>query len=130
MISVPVGALEFFDQGNTIWVQSPLGGTVMRLKTMGRITTNGECENICSHVDIVVQDDIHICLSEDAKEVTDLERMTQTYDMVGVHYLIEERSEWAQLFLCTAEEQASGDLDKVRRNPFFEFENGKLVSHP
>ncbi len=66
-IKIPVVELEFEEGGNTIWVHNPIGATVLRIKTMGKITTNKECENVCSHSDIIVPDDINICLANDAE---------------------------------------------------------------
>lgn len=68
MIQIPAALIEFVDGGNTIWVHSPNGATILRIKTLGKISVNKECENICSHSDIIVKDDIHICLSDDASE--------------------------------------------------------------
>lgn len=65
MIQIPAALIEFVEGGNTIWVHSPEGATILRIKTMGKITVNHECENICSHSDIIVKDDISICLVEE-----------------------------------------------------------------
>lgn len=59
---IPVALLEFDEGGNTLWVHSPKGETVLRVKTMGRIVVNEKCTNIVSHADIVVKDDIQICV--------------------------------------------------------------------
>jgi hypothetical protein len=68
-VEIPVAMLEFHDNGNTIWVHSPVGATVMRIKTMGKIIVDDTCENVVSHVDIIVQGDIHVCLTNDAMKV-------------------------------------------------------------
>lgn len=86
MIQIPAALIEFNERGNTIWVHGPMGATILRIKTMGKINVNGECENICSHSDIVVKDDIEMCLSEDAKPISDLDRLKQTFDAIGVTY--------------------------------------------
>jgi len=86
MIQIPAAQIEFNEGGNTIWVHSPLGGTILRIKTMGKITVNAECENICSHSDMIVKEDIHVCLSEDAKKLTDLDRLRETFDAIGAPY--------------------------------------------
>jgi hypothetical protein len=65
-VQIPVSLLEFDDNGNTIWVHGPMGATVLRIKTMGKINITEGCENICSHSDIFVKEDIEICLGEDA----------------------------------------------------------------
>lgn len=65
---VPVSELEFHAHGNTLWIHGPNGATVLRIKTRGRIvlSTCG-AEATSSHCDIVVEDDIKICLlAEDA----------------------------------------------------------------
>lgn len=67
-VEIPVAILEFHDNGNTIWVHSPVGATVMRIKTMGKIVVDQCTLNPVSHVDIIVQGDISICLADDAKK--------------------------------------------------------------
>lgn len=63
-IRIPVAELEFEEGGNTIWVHSPIGATVLRIKTMGKIVVDKGCQNVCSHSDILVQEDIEMCLVE------------------------------------------------------------------
>ena len=129
MIYIPAALIEFVDDGNTIWVHGPMGATILRIKTMGKITVNDECENICSHSDIIVKDDIEMCLSDDAVKVTDLERTKDTFDKVGVHYLETVDGEYTTLMLCNEEEQKTGK----KRFPIcgnektFEFKNGVLA---
>lgn len=135
MISIPAAMIEFVEGGNTIWVHGPMGATILRIKTMGKINVQGECENVCSHSDMIVQDDIEMCLSEDAKPVTALEQMKRTYDQIGVHYFEakDEESGYTTLYLCTEEEQKNGRLEErhFHGHNFFEFdENGDLASHP
>lgn len=60
-IQVPVSMIEFDEGGHTIWVHSDVG-TVLRIKTLGAITVEKQCQNICAHADILVVNDIHICL--------------------------------------------------------------------
>lgn len=60
-ITIKVAAIEFDEGGHTMWVQSK-EGTVLRIKCTGKITTNTECENTCSHSDMIVQGDINVCL--------------------------------------------------------------------
>ena len=66
-IEIPVCMMEFEKDGNTIWIHSPRGATVLRIKTMGKIVTR-DCKNkegAVSHSDIIVQEDIDICLGDD-----------------------------------------------------------------
>ena len=64
-VIVSVLALEFQEGGNTIWIQGSQGGTTLRIKTMGKVTSS-RCETSpVSHGDIVVQEDIHICIGAD-----------------------------------------------------------------
>lgn len=66
-ILIPVAQLEFNEGGNTVWVHSPLGGTVLRIKCTGSIKVS-QCENSpVSHSDIMVAGDIDICVSKDAE---------------------------------------------------------------
>jgi hypothetical protein len=64
---IPVLAVEFHDDGNTIWVHG-LNGTVLRIKTLGKILTDQCTTNPCSHTDIVVKENIKICLSGDVED--------------------------------------------------------------
>ena len=57
-VLIPVGAIEFNVGSNTIWIQSPQGGTTLRLKCTG---------SPISHSDIMVDGDINFCLSDDAE---------------------------------------------------------------
>jgi|GEM_PF-5035629 len=66
-ISIPVAMLEFRDGGNTIWIHSPTGGTVLRIKAKKVSVNRNECMNINSHADIQVQGDVDVCLSDDAE---------------------------------------------------------------
>ncbi len=64
-ILIEAAAVEFAQGGNTIWVQSPQGGTVLRIKCTGQIITES-CQNSpISHGDIIVVGDMHICVSTD-----------------------------------------------------------------
>jgi len=65
MKQIPVAMLEFVEDGNTLWVHSPQGGTVLRIKTKGKITTRKCPSGFISHADIMTEDDIEICLGED-----------------------------------------------------------------
>lgn len=66
-ITIEVGALEFNFNSNTIWIQSPQGGTTLRIKCTGKINVD-QCSNSpISHCDIIVNGDINFCLSEDAQ---------------------------------------------------------------
>lgn len=64
-LQIKAAVLEFNVGGNTIWVQSPEGGTIFRIKCSGKITTE-QCQNSpVSHSDIIVEGDIHFCVSKD-----------------------------------------------------------------
>lgn len=65
-IQIPVWLMEFQDGGNTIWIQGE-NGTVLRIKVTGKITTEACKVSLCSHCDIVLNGDLKICLSRDAK---------------------------------------------------------------
>jgi hypothetical protein len=69
MIQIPVAVLEFDPNGHTIWVHSPDGATVLRIKTMGKITFDKGCSNVVSHCDLTIKDDIDFCLAGDAEGV-------------------------------------------------------------
>jgi len=66
-IVIPVEAIEFNVEGNTIWIHSKLGGTSLRIKCTGKIKID-QCQNSpISHSDILVNGDIDFCLAEDAE---------------------------------------------------------------
>lgn len=65
-IIIPVCELEFIDNGNTIWVQSPQGATILRIKCSGKIKTDTCTVSPVSHGDILVDGDINLCVSKDA----------------------------------------------------------------
>ena len=66
-IQIPVMMLEFDVDGHTIWIHNDQGATVLRIKTEG-FTVNSECDNICSHSDIIVKGKVEMCISGDAIE--------------------------------------------------------------
>ena len=67
-IIIPTYAIEFNVDGNTIWIQSPEGGTTMRIKCTGKINID-QCSNSpISHSDIIINGDINFCISEDAQK--------------------------------------------------------------
>jgi hypothetical protein len=67
-ITIPVSVVEFVVGGNTIWVQSPQGATVLRIQSPPgtKIVINELCENCVSHVDVRARDPIEVCLANDA----------------------------------------------------------------
>jgi hypothetical protein len=134
MYQINAACIEFVDGGNTIWVHSPIGATILRIKTLGKITVNGECENICSHSDMIVKENIEICLSDDTKVVSDLEKLKQTFDSIDVNYIeIDDGNGYCSLHTCTDEEKKANKLEPKTfrgRDIFFEFFEGKLASVP
>ena len=64
-VAIPVAELEFINGGNTIWIHSPLGGTVLRIKCSGKITIESCDSNPNSHIDLMVEGNMNFCLSED-----------------------------------------------------------------
>jgi len=64
---VDVLALEFIEGSNTIWIHGP-HGTVLRIKTRGKITSEVCQTSPTAHCDIMVEDDIKICLASDLEE--------------------------------------------------------------
>jgi hypothetical protein len=64
-VIVPVVAIEFFEGGNTIWIHGPQGGTTLRIKTLGKVTSTRCDTSPVSHGDVVVQGDIHLCIGKD-----------------------------------------------------------------
>lgn len=133
MIQIPAACIEFQEGGNTIWVHSPMGATILRIKTMGKITVNGECENICSHSDMIMKDDIEMCLTEDAEPITDFERLKQTFDQIGVPYVVEVSNGYFNLYTCSEEEQkvSKRETKFFKQSVLFEFHpDGSMASTP
>lgn len=60
-VHIPAVEIEFVEGGNTIWVHGPGGGTLLRIKTMGQVRGKS-CEAPMAHGDVLVSDDIHICV--------------------------------------------------------------------
>lgn len=65
-INIPVGEIVYFENGNTIWVHGPHGGTTLRIKCSGSIKTDQCKDSPVSHCDIMVVGDITFCCSKDA----------------------------------------------------------------
>jgi len=65
IVKIKVAELEFVNGGNTIWVHSPLGGTVLRIKFSGKITMEQCKDSPISHADAMVDGGINICVSTD-----------------------------------------------------------------
>jgi hypothetical protein len=66
-VLIPVAAIEFNVGSNTIWIQSPQGGTTLRLKCTGKIIVDQCTNSPLSHSDIIIDGDINFCLSDDAE---------------------------------------------------------------
>ena len=72
-IAIPVALLEFDEGGNTLWVHSPVGATVLRVKIAGKFQVTGCGDNaVCSHADVTVppgsrDGDVTFCLAKDAE---------------------------------------------------------------
>lgn len=63
MQRIPVCLVEYMPGGNTIWVHSPKGATVLRIKCTGKINVRQTCVNVVDHSDMMVQGDIDICIA-------------------------------------------------------------------
>ena len=63
-VEIPVALLEFIEGGHTLWIHSPTGGTVLRIKCSGKITVDAQCSNSVAHSDIMVKGDIDMCVPE------------------------------------------------------------------
>lgn len=66
LITIPVGIAEFNIGGNTIWIQSPLGGTSMRIKCSGAIGIKKWLDESDYFSNISVDGNIEFCISADA----------------------------------------------------------------
>lgn len=63
-VVVELSGLEFDEGGNTIWVHSATGGTVLRIKCTGKIIIDPKCTNNVPHADMQVHGDIVVCIPE------------------------------------------------------------------
>lgn len=83
-ITIPVMAIEFDEGGHTIWIHGK-GGTVARIKTMGKIKARAcSVGAVSSHFDIIVKEDIRICLMpEDAEGLEDTHGSTEPETVRG-----------------------------------------------
>jgi hypothetical protein len=65
-VTIPVSLIEFREGGNTLWVHSPTGGTVLRFKTLDGKITAKQCQSRApvSHGDATIQGDLEICIAE------------------------------------------------------------------
>ncbi len=69
-VVIPVEQLEYEEDGDTLWIHSPQGATVLRIKLLqGKFRSRpDDCENVCSHLDMLILDissdakDVHFCL--------------------------------------------------------------------
>lgn len=69
-VYIPVTVLEFESTGNTLWLQSPAGATIMRIKSEAGFALE-KCQiSPTSHFDLCVPGPISICLSTDARAST------------------------------------------------------------
>ena len=66
-VRIPVSSMEFSVDGTTIWIQDRRGGTAFRIRTNGMVKIE-VCQNSpLSHGDLIVNQDIDICLSKNAQ---------------------------------------------------------------
>ena len=63
--TIPVDALQFYEGGHTMWVHSSTGGTVLRIKATGRVKAAQCTTSPITHVDVIVNGDIEICVGGD-----------------------------------------------------------------
>lgn len=56
--------LEFEEGGNTIWIHGSDGGTLLRIKCSGKITTKS-CAAPIAHADVIVEGDVEFCVPPD-----------------------------------------------------------------
>jgi hypothetical protein len=62
-VHIPAAEIEFVEGSHTIWVHSPKGGTVLRIKCTGKIRVQTCKDSPISHGDIMVDGDITICMA-------------------------------------------------------------------
>jgi hypothetical protein len=67
-IRIPVSELEYIKDSNIIWIHSPYGATVLRIKCTGKIKTKSCDTSPVAHGDIMVQGNIEICVPSKRKK--------------------------------------------------------------
>lgn len=84
-ITIPAAQIEFVDGGNTIWVHSPAGATILRIRARGggKIKTERCQSSPVSHGDIVVEGDIAICLAGDAEDDDTTAALAAALEAIG-----------------------------------------------
>lgn len=70
-IQLETVGLEFDEGGNTIWIHSS-GGTMLRIKCSGQITTKS-CSAPTAHADVLVAGDIEFCVPAEMLSGTPVE---------------------------------------------------------
>jgi len=61
-VCIDVIALEFEEGGQTLWITGPEGGTALRIKCTGKITSQACETSPVVHCDAIVQGDIVVCI--------------------------------------------------------------------
>ncbi len=63
-VIIPAACIEYEEGGNTIWVQGPQGGTLLRIQvSRGNKVTSTQCATSpIAHADIQVEGDVVMCL--------------------------------------------------------------------
>lgn len=64
---IDAGCIEFDEGGTTIWVQSPEGATMLRIKCK-KIVVKSSCENSVAHADIMIDGEIEICVPPEVND--------------------------------------------------------------
>ncbi len=64
---IDAGCIEFDEGGTTIWVQSPQGETMLRIKCK-KIVVKSSCENSVAHADIMVPEEIEVCVPPSSED--------------------------------------------------------------
>jgi len=67
-VIINVSQIEFHEGGNTIWIHGPEGGTILRIKVTGRITTEVCATSPITHCDLLVEGDATFCLAKKTKK--------------------------------------------------------------
>lgn len=61
---IQAAQLEFVEGGNTIWIHAPDGSTILRIKTTGKVASTVCDVSPSAHGDILVKEDITLCIPE------------------------------------------------------------------
>jgi len=85
-VTIPVACIEFEEGGNTIWIQGPDGGTVLRIKAMvGKVRSKTCPTSPIPHADIFCNGDVEFCVPPEKPRRKGGQHIAAAYKLVDRH---------------------------------------------